>query len=69
MKFGLLSSSTGSARVPKRGLSQVKVFQQSREVLTPAVAPSLEQASSELEALGLACADQGSAELTLRERP
>lgn len=36
---------------------QVEAFGSSREVLAPAVAPSLERASSELDALGLACAD------------
>ena len=36
---------------------QVEAFRQSREVFTPAVAPSLKQASSEVDALGLACAD------------
>lgn len=42
---------------PEAWRAQVEAFHQSREVLTPAVAPSLEQASFEMEALGLACAD------------
>jgi 3-oxoadipate enol-lactonase len=36
---------------------QVETFRQSREVFTPAVAPSLKQASPDVDALGLASAD------------
>lgn len=42
---------------PEAWRPQVEAFGSSREVLTPAVAPSLERASFELDALGLACAD------------
>lgn len=42
---------------PEAWRAQVEAFGSSREVFTPAVAPSLERASSELDALGLACAD------------
>jgi pimeloyl-ACP methyl ester carboxylesterase len=42
---------------PEAWREQVEAFQQSREVFTPKVAPSLDQASADVEALGLACAD------------